>query len=147
MNILTLLGMAEDSLKPWRTDRVKNGSRSRRIWSKITAVLKAKRAIESARDGEIVAVSPLISSLIAGLACFFSIWLIHPLLQGSQTTLAFQSSMSDDQSATICPSSFLLVNRFLPGTKSFIQSLHRCSADSLAISGQNAHSLAIQHYC
>jgi hypothetical protein len=60
--------------------------------------------------------------------------------------VAFQSGSSDDHAATISPFSFLLVNRFLPANKSFIQLLHRCSADSFAVSGQNAHSFRIRHY-
>src|SRR5713226_481037 len=81
--------------------------------------------------------------LIADFA-LLSISLIHVLLHGWHTTLAVQSSLRDSRSTTISPLSFLLVKRFLPGNRAFIQSLHRCSADSLAVSGQNAHSLATQ---
>src|SRR6266480_2166878 len=84
-------------------------------------------------------------SLIADFA-LLSISLIHVLLHGSQTTRASQSSLPEDQSATISPWSFLFVKRFFPGNNSFIQLLQRCSADSLAVSGQKAHSFCIQHY-
>ncbi len=120
---------------------------SHRIRSKTMAVLDAKSAMERAREDErVIPEVPLMRSNIAGLACSCSILLSHPLLHGLQTTCAFQLSSLDRQSETICPFAFLFTNLFSLGKSAFIQSLQRCSPDSLAVAGQNAHSLGMSDF-
>lgn len=98
--------------------------------------------MELARDCDIeMSTLPAIKSVMAGCACWDSILLIQPLLHGSHTTFAFQFNVLLDQSVL----SIMLRNFFSPGTRAFIQSLHTCSPESLAVDGQNAHSVAMQH--
>lgn len=67
--------------------------------------------------------------------------LIHVLLHSAQTTFAFQFNSFDTHFLTISPCALCSMNRFLPGNRESIQSLHRCSAVSFAVDGQKAHSL------
>src|SRR6266446_2094383 len=100
----TLGGIVRDVLKLWRQERLKKGSRLRARWSRTTAVLKQKSAIELARDcGMGMSNFPVIRSAIDGFACLHSILLIHVLLHRSQTTFAFQSRPLATRSSIISP--------------------------------------------
>lgn len=140
---LTLAGMLRCSLKAYRIRREKNGCLSLWEWSRITPVLKAENVIDLARDSvKAISVLPMIKSVSAGLAWLFSISLIQVLLHVSQTTLALQSRLFDVHSVST-PCAVFKENFFFPGKRSFIQSLTMCSADNLAVCGQNAHSFIV----
>jgi hypothetical protein len=115
------------------------------MWSIMTALLKAKRATEFARDcDKVETLLPTIKSDSAGFAWWSSRLLIHPSLQGLHTTFAVRSIAWLRHSLTIFPSSSLCLNlKPLLLNSLRIQSLHRCSPDSLAVAGQNAHSRCI----